>query len=58
MSVPGALVSIGARVGDMLPFSPLCTDTLTMLNAGNTGDNSAFSQLLGREPLSFTHFIR
>lgn len=56
--VPGVLVKLGARVGDFLPFSPLCTDTLTMLNAGNTGDNSAFAQLLGRTPTSFRHFIQ
>jgi len=56
--VPGVFVKLGARLGDFLPFSPLCTDTLTMLNAGNTGDNSTFARLLGREPLSYRQFIR
>ena len=56
--VPGVLVKLGARIGDFLPFSPLCTDTLTMLNAGNTGDNFAFAHLLGRQPLAFSGFIR
>lgn len=55
--VPGLLVKLGARVGDFLPFSPLCTDTLMMLNAGNTGDYRAFAQLLGRQPLAFNSFI-
>jgi uncharacterized protein YbjT (DUF2867 family) len=56
--VPAFAVRLGARIGDFLPFSPLCTDTLTMLNAGNTGANTAFAQLLGRAPLGFREFIR
>lgn len=58
VAVPGVLIKLGARIGDFLPFSPLCSDTLLMLNAGNTGDNTAFEQLLGRPPLSFREFIR
>jgi uncharacterized protein YbjT (DUF2867 family) len=55
--VPGFAVKLGAWFGDFLPFSPLCTDTLTMLNAGNTGDNTAFTRLLGRAPLHYSRFI-
>lgn len=55
--VPGVLVKLGARIGDFVPFSPLCTDTLTMLNAGNTGDNAGLTALLGRSPLSLGEFI-
>lgn len=55
--VPAFLVRLGARVGDYIPSSPLCSDTLTMLEAGNTGDNSDFAALLGREPLSYREFI-
>ena len=57
LAVPGVLIRLGAWLGDRVPFSPLCTDTLTMLNAGNTGDNQAFAKLLGRPPLSYQHFI-
>lgn len=55
--VPGVFVKLGARFGDFVPASPLCSDTLTMLNAGNTGDNTGFSRLLGREPLHHSRFI-
>lgn len=55
--VPALFVQLGARIGDLLPFSPLCTDTLTMLNAGNTGDNHAFAGLLRRQPRSYTDFL-
>jgi nucleoside-diphosphate-sugar epimerase len=58
LHVPAGLVRIGARCGDFVPFSPLCTDTLTMLNAGNVGDNRRFAALLGRAPRSFRSFLR
>lgn len=57
LSVPAPLVRLGARLGDLLPFSPLCSDTLAMLNAGNTGDNATFAALLGRLPLPMDIFI-
>lgn len=55
--VPGVFVKLAAWIGDFLPFSPLCSDTLKMLNAGNTGDNAGFAALLGRQPLSYREFI-
>jgi len=58
MTIPALLVKLGAWLGDFMPFSPLSTDTLTMLNAGNTGDNSEFAKLLGRTPLSVDQFIQ
>jgi hypothetical protein len=58
LPVPGPLVALGARIGDFLPFSPLCSDTWKMLNAGNTGDNTAFAGLLGRMPLHHGQFLQ
>lgn len=57
ISIPSFLIGLSARVGDFIPASPLCSDTLTMLNAGNTGDASDFIQLLGRTPRSYRTFI-
>lgn len=57
LSMPGTLVGIAARLGNLIPASPLCIDTLTMLNAGNTGDSAEFNQLLGRPPRSYRTFI-
>lgn len=57
LHVPGFLVKLGARVGDFVPASPLCSDTWTMLNGGNTGDNSGFEKLLGRVPLGCSEFV-
>lgn len=55
--VPGVLVRLGARCGDLVPASPLCTETLRMLEAGSTGDNRDFAALLGRAPRSVHAFI-
>jgi uncharacterized protein YbjT (DUF2867 family) len=57
IGVPSAVVSLSAKLGDYVPASPLCTDTLLMLNAGNTGDSAPFAKLLGRQPLSYRQFI-
>lgn len=58
LPVPGVLVGLGARIGDFVPCSPLCSDTWKMLNAGNTGDNRTFTTLLGKSPLGFRQFIK
>ena len=58
LSIPAFLVELSAKIGDFIPASPLCRDTLTMLNAGNTGDSKAFTQLLGRLPKSYRAFIK
>lgn len=57
LHVPAMLVEIGAKLGDFMPSSPLCSDTLAILNAGNTGDASEFADLLGRQPRSYRGFI-
>jgi uncharacterized protein YbjT (DUF2867 family) len=57
INVPSALMAVSAKLGDYIPASPLCSDTLTMLNAGNTGNSEAFAKLLGRSPRSYRTFI-
>jgi nucleoside-diphosphate-sugar epimerase len=58
ISIPLCLVRQLAKVGDLIPASPLCTDTLTMLNAGSTADATQFAELLGRLPKSYQDFIQ
>jgi uncharacterized protein YbjT (DUF2867 family) len=57
ISIPSFMVELSAKLGDCIPASPLCSDTLKMLNAGNTGDVTAFAELLGRPPRSYRQFI-
>ena len=58
ISIPSLLVGLFAKLGDRIPLSPLCSDTLTMLNAGNKGDAKLFTKLLGRAPKSYQQFIQ
>lgn len=57
VAVPEALVRLAARVGDHLPASPLCSDTVQMMAAANTADAGAFAGLLGHAPKSYREFI-
>lgn len=57
LSMPAFLVTAAARIGDHIPASPLCSETLAMLCAGNTADASGFARLLGRMPRSYREFI-
>lgn len=57
IGVPAIFMRLAALVGDVIPASPPCSDTLTMLLAGNTTDTSRFEELLGRTPQSYRTFI-
>ena len=55
--LPPILMRLAARLGDLIPGSLLCSETLSMLEAGNTADDAAFAHLLGRPPRSFRDFF-
>jgi uncharacterized protein YbjT (DUF2867 family) len=57
ISVPAVFIKTAALIGDYIPASPLCGDTLTMLMAGNTASASSFTKLLGHSPRSYQTFM-
>jgi uncharacterized protein YbjT (DUF2867 family) len=57
VATPAIFVPLAARIGDFIPSSPLCSDTYTMLAAGNTASASRFAALLGKQPRSYRAFI-
>jgi uncharacterized protein YbjT (DUF2867 family) len=57
VAVPSTLVRLAALAGDYIPSSPMCSDTFTMLAAGNTASASRFAELLRHEPRSYREFI-
>lgn len=57
IAVPAFLVKFAAKIGDWIPSSPLCSDTFTMLAAGNTAPTSQFTEFLGHSPRSYQTFI-
>jgi uncharacterized protein YbjT (DUF2867 family) len=50
ITLPLPLISIGARVGDLLPGATLTTEALTMLARGNTADVAPAAAALGWMP--------
>ncbi len=57
IAVPGLAVHLAAVIGDRIPKTPLCSDTLAMMAADNSADSKPFSELLGRSPKSYREFI-
>ena len=57
LRLPDAITRLSARLGDAVPASPWCTDTLTMLGSNNTGDPAPFAQLLGRSPVHYSQLV-
>jgi uncharacterized protein YbjT (DUF2867 family) len=57
VAMPELFVRIAALAGNLIPSSPLCTDTYTMLAAGNAAPSQRFSALLGHQPRNYREFI-
>ena len=56
--LPEFLTTLSARIGDAIPASPWCSETLAMLGGDNVGDASAFAQLLGRPATPYSELVR
>lgn len=57
VSVPAFFLKLIARLGDYIPASQLCSDTLAMLAGDNTADAKTFAELLRRAPKSYRDFL-
>ncbi len=55
--LPEMISQASARLGDMVPSSPWCTETLAMLGQDNIAPPEAFAALLGRGPLAPSLFV-
>lgn len=55
--VPMAVMRLAAGVSKVLPSGLLDSETLDMLQRGNTGDATDISTMLGRAPRDVQHFI-
>jgi uncharacterized protein YbjT (DUF2867 family) len=47
-TLPDVITRLSARVGDLVPASPWCSDSLSLLGADNVADPAPFERLLGR----------
>ena len=46
-----------ARLGDAVPQSPWCSETLAMLGSDNVGNPAVFEQLLGRKGVHYSQLV-
>lgn len=57
LRLPQPLTTLSARLGDAVPQSPWCSETLAMLGSDNVGDPAAFEQLLGRKGVHYSQLV-
>lgn len=55
-TLPDWLTSLSARLGDLLPISPWCSETLALLSHDNVAPVADVEQALGRSPMSPDQF--
>lgn len=58
LRLPQLLTQISARVGDAVPASPWCSETLAMLGSDNVGNPTVFEQLLGRPGVHYSQLVQ
>jgi uncharacterized protein YbjT (DUF2867 family) len=49
--LPEAITRLSAHLGDTLPFTPWCSESLALMSQANGADHTPFAQWLGREPM-------
>jgi uncharacterized protein YbjT (DUF2867 family) len=57
-TLPGALARWSARAGDVLPVSPWCSETLSLLGADNIAEPGPFEHVLGRRATRFDTLLQ
>lgn len=58
LRLPKPLTQLSARVGDAVPASPWCSETLAMLGSDNVGSPAVFEQLIGRPGVHYRDLVR
>lgn len=57
LRMPQLLTRLSARMGDAVPASPWCSETLAMLGSDNVGNPAVFEQLLGRPAVHYSQLV-
>ena len=57
LRLPQFLTTLSARLGDAVPASPWCTETLAMLGNDNVGNPAVFERLLGRPGVHYSQLV-
>ena len=56
-TLPGPLARWSARLGDAVPVSPWCSETLALLATDNVADPAPFERVLGRRATRFDRLL-
>jgi len=57
LRLPDALSVLSARVGDYIPASPWCSESLALLGQDNVGDAAALRALLERDAVHYSQLV-
>lgn len=57
LRLPPVLTKLSARMGDMVPGVPWCTEALHMLAIDNTGNHKPLEQILGRPLIHYSQLL-
>lgn len=57
LRLPALLTQMSARMGDLVPASPWCSETLAMLGSDNVGNPAQLEQLLGRKGVHYSQLV-
>lgn len=57
LRMPPWLTGLSARLGDAVPASPWCSETLAMLGTDNVGNPADLAQLLGRTAIHYRQLV-
>lgn len=57
LRLPQFMTQISAKVGDAVPASPWCSETLAMLGSDNVGNPAVFEKLLGRPGVHYSQLV-
>ena len=57
LPLPDSLSTLSARLGDLIPGVPWCTETMTMLATNNEDSCADFETLIGHTPVHYSELV-
>ena len=57
LPLPDSLSTLSARLGDLVPGVPWCTETMTMLATNNEDSCADFEALIGHTPVHYSELV-
>ena len=57
LPLPDSLSTLSARMGDLIPSVPWCTETMTMLATNNEDSCAKFQDLIGHTPVHYSELV-